>query len=474
MQSSSAKLPLTRSGSLSSRVDAIFDPVTAGQRPGAAVLVVKDGVALHQRGYGFADLTRRTPITPETVFRLASITKQFTAMAIMILAEEARLDYDDPVYRILPEFASHAREVTLRHLLNHTSGLADYQDLFIRSDKVDDNYPRAARREGGEYEPTSADALKLISDEMLRFVPGDEWEYSNSGYVALAQAVERVSGRAFSRFLRGRIFEPLKMTNSVLYDHTAPEIVNGAISYGLESGSFRPLDYTPLNFIYGQDNIYSTLRDMAQWFTALHWEPLVKQSALQQAFASAHLNNGALPGYGFGWFVAEHFGLSRATHSGSWGGFRNFVAHYPSVRLSIAVLSNFDGFDDVARSAIAGRIANVYLSREMQAPRKAMGLDPEYVRKFAGTYRAYNDELIDIRFEENSLTVNSLVPIRLIPESGVKFFVEDAEGDSYFFDLDDNGSVRGLRRHLSLFGYSLDAFTKARKIDGPTSLNKPG
>ncbi|HKV38666.1 MAG TPA: serine hydrolase domain-containing protein [Blastocatellia bacterium] len=449
----------------SAQVDALFTSWISESSPGAAVLVRRGGSVLHKKGYGLADLATGTPIAPDTCFLLASITKQFTALAVMVLVERGQVAYDDPVTMFLPEFKTHGSRITVRHLLHHTSGVEDYQDLFIRTGKIAADYPRSARREG-EFEPTAAETLEAISSRMTRFAPGDQWEYSNSGYVVLAQLVERVSGKRFSEFLDANVFRPLGMSNTLVYDETRPEIRNRARSYATEGRSYKGLDYTPLNAVYGQDNIYSTLDDLVKWYDALETNRLVSASTMELGFTSGMLSVGALTGYGFGWFLGNYLGLATGSHTGSWGGFKHFALHYPSLRFTALVLSNFDGLDDVARSALAGKIAHIYLTEESKT-RAAVQLEPEALGKFEGRYKTYSGEIIAVACDSSSLRVSPapLVPIRLIPESDVKFFVEDAQGDTYFFDEDETGNVIGFTRHLSMYGYTVDADTKARKID---------
>jgi CubicO group peptidase (beta-lactamase class C family) len=467
----------------SSQVDALFDSWATGCVPGAAVLVLHEGRVLHNKGYGLADLASVVPITPDTAFLLASITKQFTAMAILILAERGKITIDDRIAGILPEFNSWGNSITIRRLLNHTSGLQDYEALFIQSKQIDEEYPRRSKREHGEFEPTAAEALKMIAGAMPRFAPGDQWEYSNSGYVVLAQIVERVSGMPFAQFLRQTILSPLGMSSSVLYDETKPGIPHRATSYMLRAGSYEEADYTPLNAVYGPDGLYGTPNDLIEWYCALDTDlvmgarRLVSASTLREAFTSGWLNSGANIGYGCGWFLGKSLGLQRVSHTGSWVGFRHLVVHYPDQRFTLLVLSNVDRFDDVARSTLSGRIARIYLSEVMRLP-VAVEVSADTLRSYAGKYETDVAESVDIAFEGGSLWIrNSPEPalpqgglsgsrgIRLVPESEVKFFVDGAEGDSYFFNQDEKGVVRSVTRHLSLFGYATDAYATARRVD---------
>ena len=268
--------------SAAQRVDALFAPWSKGDTPGAAVIVIRNGQVLFEKGYGLANLETRTPIRPDTAFLLASLTKQFTAMAVMMLAERGKIRYEDPLTRFFPHFPLYAQKITVRHLLNHTAGFPEYDDLWIRSGKVDHDWPRSSATRPSTFEPTSRDALNLLAQQKSPdFDPGEKWKYSDSGYVILAQIVEKASGTSFGAFLEENIFRPLGMKGSLLYDERKPKVPNVAKSYTRDGSAYREIDYTPLNKIYGEDNVYSTLDDMYKWDQALYGEKLVKASTLR-------------------------------------------------------------------------------------------------------------------------------------------------------------------------------------------------
>jgi CubicO group peptidase (beta-lactamase class C family) len=448
----------------SAEVDKLFASWPEGDAPGAAVVIIQDGQVLHKKGYGLANLKTKAAVGAQTVFRLASITKQFTATAIMMLAERGRLSYDDTLAGLLPEFSASARKITIRHLLTHTSGLPDYEKLFLQSGKINEDYPRASKPNEQDFEPTSRDVLDLLAQQPLLFAPGDEWEYGNSGYVVLAQLVERISGQSFSQFLNEHIFLPLGMNSSFLYDWTQAEAPHQATSYALEEDGYQAIEYTPLNRIYGQDGIYSTVDDMIKWCRSLDTSQLVKASSQEEAFTSGGLNVGAGTGYGFGWFIGNTLGLQRVAHTGSWAGYRNLLAYYPQEHFIALVLTNFAEFDDVARSAFANKLAKIYLSDRLNLP-STTKIEAGALKQYVGDYTLDTGQSLTISLEKDALEVQppGLFPVRLVPESDVKFFVADAEDDSYFFRKDEEGRVQSLRRHLSLFGFSRDAYNTACK-----------
>lgn len=343
-------------------VDALFAAWNHADTPGAAVIVIDKGKVVLKKGYGLADLETRKPITPDTAFLLGSITKQFTAMAIMILQERGKLSYDDPLSKFFPEFPSYAQEITIRRLLNHVAGFPEYDDLFVASGKINKNWPRSSKSRRSEFEPTARDALALLAQvKKLRFMPGEKFEYSNSGYVILAQIVEKVSGERFSRFLEQNIFKPLRMKRTLLYDETRPTIRHRALSYRLKEGAYHDISYAPQNAIYGEDNIYTTVEDMYRWDQALYSEKLVKPATLEQAFTSGKLNNGKATGYGFGWFVFPTWLM----HDGAWLGYRTCILRIPFKQFTVVVLSNVAQCDP---GTIADRIRKIYLTDPPREP----------------------------------------------------------------------------------------------------------
>jgi CubicO group peptidase (beta-lactamase class C family) len=327
----------------SEKIDALFAPWSAKQgMPGAAVRVVRHGTVIHSGHYGLADLAGGVPIGPSTSFLLASLTKQFTAMAILMLVEEGRLSYDSRVSEFFPDFPGYARDITMRHLLQHTSGLREYGCLFIKEGKVsrpeavNDPWPRSANSPPSAYEPTSEDTLQLLSRADLQFAPGADRVYSNSGYVVLGQIARAVSGRSYPAFLKRRIFDPIGMRHSVVPIREWRKVPNRAWSYSWVQHKYQDIDYTPLNLVYGEDGIYTTIDDMVRWDQALYTSELVKQSTLDEAFRPGKLNNGDPIDSGYGWFIGRDF----VDHDGAWLGFRTYIRRYRSRRLTIIVLAN--------------------------------------------------------------------------------------------------------------------------------------
>lgn len=324
------------------RVTTLFEHLDEGAQPGAAVMVIRDGNIVYSGGFGFADVKKQIPIDANSSFRLASVSKQFTAMAIMVLADEGKLDYDDPLVKYIPELSMYPG-VTIRHLLTHTSGIPDYYDTIDTA--------------GGM--PTNADipAVLAAMDGPV-FAPGEKYEYSNPAYEMLPLIVENVSGVTFSKFMQENVFKPAGMDNSLIYDQTEPEIANRAYGYEADGRGFKLNDYDELNYIGGSGGMYATLEDFFAWDQALYGEDLVSAATLKEGFTSFRLNNGELIDYGFGWGIDLYRGHRRISHGGSWVGFRTHIARFPDEKLSIVVLTNrVDGMP----GAYAEKIADIYM-----------------------------------------------------------------------------------------------------------------
>ncbi len=296
----------------------------SGEVPGACVAVLKAGAAIVRRAYGLANLEAHLAATPATNYRLASMTKQFTAASILLLAEDGRLSIDDPARKWLPSLADSANEVLIRHLLAHTAGLVDFEDLI----------PRAICSQLHD-----ADVLTLLEAPGRGYFPaGTKFRYSNSGYVVLALIVARASGLSFADFLRRRIFQPLGMLHTVAYEEGISEVANRAFGYSKSATSWQRTDQSLTSATLGDGGIYSSIDDLAKWDAALYDDRLLRPESLRQAFVPAIDSDDPAIQYGFGWRVSG----DALWHSGESVGFRNVIVRYPQRRISVIILTNRD------------------------------------------------------------------------------------------------------------------------------------
>lgn len=306
------------------QVTALFEHLDRGIQPGAAVMVMQDGSVVYSRGFGYADIDRKIRINERSAFRLGSVSKQFTAMAVMVLADTGKLGYDDPVVDYLPQLEKYPG-VTVRHLLTHTAGLPDYYDVIDTS--------------GGM--PVNADLPAVLASMNGPLnAPGERHEYSNPAYELLALVVERVTGQSFAQFVAENVFAPAGMNDTLIFDQTEPEVPNRVYGYEPAGDGFRPDDYHELNHLVGAGGVYAPLDDFIAWDRALYGENVVSRPTLQQAFTRHVLNNGESIDYGFGWRIDRYRGHRRVAHGGSWVGFRAAIARYPEKKLAIVVLFN--------------------------------------------------------------------------------------------------------------------------------------
>lgn len=295
-----------------------------GEAPGASLLVLKDGAALVARGYGRSDLEQAIEAGPATAYRLASVSKQFTAAAILLLAQDGKLAIDDPARRWLPALPPAADAITLRHLLTHTSGLVDYEDLMAES------YDGQIRDAG---------VLALLAKEnRLYFAPGSAYRYSNSAYALLSLVVERASGMAYPDFLRTRIFQPLGMNDSLAYVQGGPDVPHRAWGYSGADDHWQRTDQSSTSAVLGDGGIYSSIDDLARWDAALYDDRLLSDASRALAFSPQVEVTGEpyRAHYGFGWRITG----DTLWHSGETIGFRNVIVRWPAQRLTVVLLSN--------------------------------------------------------------------------------------------------------------------------------------
>ncbi|MCI4567397.1 serine hydrolase domain-containing protein [Lysobacter sp. CFH 32150] len=308
-----------------------------GAVPGASLLVMHDDVPLISRGYGLSDLESKAEAGPTTNYRLASITKQFTAAAILLLDEDDRLGLDDPIRKWLPTLPPANETITIRHLLTHTSGLIDYEDVM----------PATATEQLRD-----ADVLRLLeTQERGYFAPGTDYRYSNSGYALLALIVEQASGQSFQSFLRERVFLPLGMHDTLAYVRGGPEIAHRAYGYSEIDGGWTRTDQSPTSAVLGDGGIYSSIDDLAKWDASFYDDRLLSDASRRLAFTPWTKTDTPDVEYGFGWRIT---GESQ-WHSGETIGFRNVIVRYPQQRLTVILLSNRDDPEPYGTArAIAG------------------------------------------------------------------------------------------------------------------------
>ncbi|RJQ24832.1 class A beta-lactamase-related serine hydrolase [Candidatus Parcubacteria bacterium] len=295
--------------------------------PGYATCVVQNGKIIFEQCIGLSNVERSTSITPTTSFRLASLTKPFTAMAIMILKEKGELNFNNNITKFI-DLPKWNENITVRQLLTHTSGIPDHEKPLYKVIKNNE-------------EPTMHDALNILKNQTKTlFKPGTQFLYSDSGYVILALIIEKVSGMKYSSFLTTNIFLPLKLNNTIVMDETKSFIKNRALGYKIINKYFKLFDYDPLNYIIGDEGIYSSIRDLSIWQNVWNKELLVSRNTLREALSNQELSNGNVGECGFSWFIRNYKGKKIIFQDGCWVGFNNIMLTEQNSNRTVILLSN--------------------------------------------------------------------------------------------------------------------------------------
>lgn len=339
------------------KIDQLFSQIITKGEPGAAVLVIKNGQIVFKQGYGVAERRTFQPIQSQTNFRLASLTKAFTAASIILLVREGKLNYDTRLTDIFPEFPEYGRAIKIIHLLQHTSGLPDYEDLMPPEDKT---------KPIEEIQIKDHEVLALLQQTKSgKFIPGSHWDYSNSGYVLLGLIVEKISGQAFAEFLKRKIFEPLGMEKTVAYVRGQWEVPNRAFGHSKIRGKWVETDQSPTSATLGDGGVYSSIEDLAKWDEAWRSYKLLNEEEIKLALTPVQVPgrgprepDGSEAAYGFGWFLNPWKGYRRIWHYGETRGFRTAIHRFPDENLTVIVLANRS---DLEASSLALKIAEFYL-----------------------------------------------------------------------------------------------------------------
>lgn len=425
---------------LSLQVDSIFSDYDRTDSPGWAVLVVRNGEILLRRGYGMANLEHEIPITPTTVFDIASVSKQFAGMAISMLLERGEISLEDDVRQFIPELPDFGHTITIRHLVHHISGLRDWPgSLAVAGWRMDD--------------VISFDQIKTFAfnQRALNFEPGSEYSYSNTGFNMLAEVVARVSGESFREWTNSQIFKPLGMYNTHFHDDHTEVVARKAYGYSKDpDGTYHavPNGLTAL----GSSSLFTTIDDLAKWVVNFEEKTVGGTSVLDQMFTRGVLNDGTEIAYAYGINVRRYRGLRTYSHGGSWASFRTFLVHFPDQQFSVVVLGNHSPANS---NRAAYDVVDVYLADELEASptRETAESEPELAQvpitlldQYVGTYRLGPAWYVTITRDGHGLdayaTAEDTVPMTARSDS--TFWVEDY-GASITFLRDDIGRVDRFR-----------------------------
>lgn len=398
--------------------------------PGAVVIVSRDGKPLLKKAYGLADTEKNTALQFTDTMRIGSVTKPFTAMAILLLEEDGKLSVQDEITRYLPDFSTPGRKITIAHLLSHTSGIG----VYTESPKL---------REMIRPETTTAEVVSFIKTLPAPSAPGELWDYNNSGYYLLGAIIEKVSGMRYAEFLAKRIFAPLHMTG------TAVEGVPGAkpviASYRAQGGRFMSAPTLNPVVAWSAGSMVSTADDMQRWVVAVENKKLLKPATWQCAMTTAPLLSGRATEYGYGWVLRKLRGQPLIEHSGNVTGFQAQVMMLPEEKLSFIVMTNQQHRHNMVRH-LTERIAAIAIGRPF-AQHKAIELSDAALDAFAGTYEAKGTAARTVTRAGKQLRLASGSAQALLHVYGEdQFFQPETSHTRYRFVRDAAGSVRQLIR----------------------------
>ena len=447
--------------SLEERVDKLFSFLNETDSPGIAVLAVRDGKVLLRKGYGLANLEHRVPITPETVFDIASISKQFCGMAISMLIEQRKIALEDDVRKYIPELPDFGQTITIDHLVHHISGIRDWGGtLGLAGWRMDDVI---------SFEQILTMAF---NQQGLNFKPGDEYTYSNTGYNLLAELVGRVTGKTFRQWTDENIFKPLGMKNTRFLDDHTEVISDKAYGYSRSRDGKFSARLNGLTAI-GSSSLYTTIDDLAQWVKNLDNPWVGGKAVLERMLIRGKLNSGRQTGYAFGLGIGTYRGLKTISHGGAWASFRTFLVHFPEQHFSVVTLLNFSPSN---ATKAAYDVANIYLEDVLKArpkskPRtepKPVEVPVEVLDDYVGIYRLGKGWYVTITREGNSLmtqaTAENKFPMTATSET--RFWVEAYRAPIVF--------KKGKEGRTELFSYRGMTCPKLENVPepGPEQLAK--
>jgi CubicO group peptidase (beta-lactamase class C family) len=415
------------------KIDEIFSTLNKPDSPGAAIAVIEKGKLILEKGYGLANLEYDIPVTPSTVFHVASVSKQFTAMAIVLLEEDGILSIDDDIRKYLPELPDYGQKITIRNLLQHTSGIRDqWQTLGIAGWSLADVI-------------TQDQILRMLfRQKELNFPPGTKHLYSNGGFTLLAEIVTRASGKAFPEFCMDRIFKPLGMKNTHFHQDLTQIVPNRSYSYNKTGNGYA---ISPLNYAnVGATSLFTTAGDLVKWLDNFRSPVICKPASIARMQEQCILSDGKKINYGMGISIDELNGIRMISHAGGDAGYRSFVAWFPDYELGIAVVTNLGTFNP---NTVALQAASVFLGKEvipMPIPetvkRTFITLKPDTLKKYVGVYPLPSvGQTAEIIIEDGKLcaggTIQPAIELKATGEN--TFYVAQLSADVEFISMPENG-----------------------------------
>lgn len=404
----------------------VFDKILSerygGENPGVTALVYKDGELLYRKAFGMANLELKVPMKPENIFEIGSMTKQFTATAILMLIERGELSLDDEITEFIPDYPVKGNKITVHHLLNHTSGIRSYTNMK--------SFMELARE---DKKPT--EIIDHFKNAPMDFDTGEEWKYNNSGYIILGHIIEVVSGKSYAAFISENIFKPLGMKNSV-YGSKTQLITDRASGYMPTENGYRNANYLSMSLPYAAGSLMSNIDDMLLWHKAVHGHTLIKTESQAKAFTNTKLNNGEFTNYGYGWQINEINGVGSIEHGGGIFGYVTQGIYVPEENVYVVLMTNTNG-KSPQNSAV--KMAAHVIGKPFPEVEDAISVTENELKKWIGTYTF--DEAISrtISLDDGKLfsQLEGTDKLALFPVSESRFYFE---GRMSYYDFSiENG-----------------------------------
>lgn len=399
---------------LSQQMEEEFDRILtefSNESPGVTALVAKEGKVIYRKSFGKANLELDVVMKPDDVFRIGSITKQFTATAILKLAEEGKLSLHDEITKFIPDFPTHGHQVRIEHLLTHTSGIRNYTSVSKWTAEI--------RRK----DLTPKELIDLFKDEPMDFVPGEDYRYSNSGYILLGYIIEVVTGKPYAAYIDENFFQPLNMKHSY-YDNPSLIIPDRVAGYQKRNGKYENADYLSMTLPYAAGSLVSNTDDLLTWYEGLMTGKVVHKASLEKAHTSYKLKNGRSTGYGYGWNIGNIQGSATIRHDGRVNGFVTFALYLPVEKIFVAILSNCDCTDNP--EIPASKIAAMLLGKPYQW--SGISVQARDMENYQGVYKSDYEGQKIIAYEDGRLLYFSKggSKAQLVPVEKDKFLLENS------------------------------------------------
>ncbi len=426
---------------LTTRLDSLIASRIKDVAPGCAILVAKNGTIVYEKAFGMADIELNVPMQSNMIFRLGSTTKQYTAIAILQLAEQGKLSLQDFIQKFIKDFPGKGHTITIENLLTHTSGIIDYQALDSKAANQNFYYRK-------DYEPKQV--IDLFKDEPLAFVPGSKFSYSNSNYFLLGYIIELVSGETYKDYMKKNIFDLAGLSHTYYggYKEIIPNRVNGYARY---NGKYENADYLSMTIPYAAGALASNVEDMFKWHQALYNGKLVKKETIEKAFAPFKLIDGTLSNYGYGWFIKDLQGSKTIEHSGGVDGFQSDELYFPAEDVFVAALYNSlnEGGDDESFMYLSNDIATLAIGKTLTNEIK---LSDKLLKQYTGEYALDAQHTAIISLDNGRLQIESqsggLPRSPLFAETENKFLLKVVKAEVEFV-RDTAGNVTQLIVHVN-------------------------